>query len=99
MVAAVDGPGRVRCAGGRLGIGAVVQHANQNELCKYNPPHGFRALCKVPASLNLHVRGELLQSRFPPSGTRFGGGRRARAPSLSGDQDARTSSLAVLQEF
>lgn len=50
MVAAVDGPGRVRCAGGRLGIGAVVQHANQNELCKYNPPHGFRALCKVPAS-------------------------------------------------
>ena len=29
---------------------ALVQHADQRELCKYNPPHGFRALCRAPAA-------------------------------------------------
>ena len=41
--------GRGVCAAPADGsASALVQHADQDELCKYNPPHGFRALCRAP---------------------------------------------------
>ena len=43
--------GRGVCAAPASGsASALVQHADQRELCKYNPPHGFRALCRAPAA-------------------------------------------------
>ena len=43
--------GRGVCAAPAAGLAsALVQHADQRELCKYNPPHGFRALCRAPAA-------------------------------------------------
>jgi hypothetical protein len=43
--------GRGVCAAPADGsASALVQHADQRELCKYNPPHGFRALCRAPAA-------------------------------------------------
>ena len=42
--------GRGVCAAPAAGASALVQHADQRKLCKYNPPHGFRALCRGPAA-------------------------------------------------
>ena len=34
------------CAAPRKGASALVQHANFGELCKRDPPNGFRAMCR-----------------------------------------------------
>ena len=39
---------------------ALVQHADQQQLCAHNPPHGFRGLCKGPeAAATLKMLREL----------------------------------------
>ena len=39
---------------------ALVQHADQRQLCEHNPPHGFRGLCKGPeAAATLKMLREL----------------------------------------
>ena len=63
--------GRGICGPPAEGAAALIQHANQKELCRYNPPMGVKPLCQGKDEVSPAEGLELLRTLRDPARCRY----------------------------